>query len=461
MEKTILRQRWERAATDEDLHQQASAFCRGYQDFLNHAKTERETISRTVSILKAHGFRAYDPAKELKPYDRIFRVHKNKAVCVAVIGEKGCKEGARIVTAHTDSPRIDVRANPLYEKAGMGFLKTHYYGLLKKYQWVTIPLALHGCVAKEDGSVLEVVIGEQDGEPKFCISDLLPHLSRGLPAKTMEDAITGEQLNVLVGSYGVRTEDSDVSVARRLFRLLKEKYDIEEEDFMSADLSFVPAFGADDLGFDKSMIGAYGQDDKVCAYPSLMALLKQEKPENTCVLMLADKEEVGNGSITGLDSQFPDYFMEELAQKDGMKLREVWMRSMAVSADVSSIYDPNYPEAFEATESSYINGGVILQKYSGKAGKTDTNEANAEYLGFMRNMLNETGVCWQIGELGKIDVGGGSTLSDSLARRCVDVVDLGVPLLSMHSPYEVVGKQDIYMFYKAIDGFLSTKRWKE
>ena len=458
MEERILKKRWEISVTDESIQREAFVFCRRYQDFLNHAKTERETVQETVSILKDYGFKEYDDKTELKPYDRIFRVHKNKAVCAAVIGEKGCREGMRIVTAHTDSPRIDVRPNPLYEEAGMGYLKTHYYGSIKKYQWVTIPLALHGAIAREDGTVLEISVGEKEGEPKFCISDLLPHLSKGLPAKTMDDGITGEHLNVLIGSYGKRTENSTVSVARQLFELLKEKYDISEEDFMSAELSFVPAFRAEDLGFDRSMIGAYGQDDKVCAYPSLMALSDQQKPENTCVLVLADKEEVGNGSTTGLDSRFFDYFVEDLAEQDGMKLREVFIKSIAISADVSSAYDPNYAEAFETTSSAYLNGGVILQKYSGKTGKTDTNEADAEFLGFVRRALNENGVLWQVGELGRIDVGGGSTLSKCISKRCVDVVDLGVPLLSMHSPYEVAAKNDIYMFYKGINGFFKVKR---
>lgn len=458
MEERILKKRWEISVTDERIQKESFTFCKGYQDFLNHAKTERETVSSTVSILKEHGFKEYNGIAELKPYDRIFRVHKNKAICAAVIGEKGCTEGVRIVTAHTDSPRIDVRPNPLYEEAGMGYLKTHYYGLLKKYQWVTIPLALHGVVAKEDGTILEISVGEKEGEPKFCVSDLLPHLSRGLPTKTMDESITGEHLNVLVGSYGTRMENGTVSVVRQLFELLKEKYDISEEDFMSADLSFVPAFQAEDLGFDRSMIGAYGQDDKVCAYPSLMALINQQRPENTCVLVLADKEEVGNGSTTGLDSRFFDYFIEDLAEQDNMKLKEVFLRSIAISADVSSVYDPNYAEAFEKTGSAYMNGGVILQKYSGKAGKTDTNETDAEFLAFVRRVLNEFGVLWQIGELGRIDVGGGSTLSKCISRRCVDVVDLGVPLLSMHSPYEVAAKNDIYMFYKGINGFYKVKR---
>ena len=458
LENRILKKRWEMSVTDTKIQEESSEFCEDYKAFLNHAKTERETVKETVSVLKKHGFREYRGTEDIKPYDRIFRVHKNKAVIAAVIGKKGCREGARIVTAHTDSPRIDVRPDPLYEEAGMGLLKTHYYGMIKKYQWVTIPLALHGVVAKENGDVLHISIGEKDGEPRFCISDLLPHLSKGLPEKTMKDAVTGEHLNVLAGSYGIKSGDGTVSVIWQLFDLLKKKYDITEEDFMSADLSFVPAFRADDIGLDRSMIGAYGQDDKVCLYPALMALIGQTEPENTCVLVMADKEEVGNGSTTGMNSRFFDYFMEDLAEREDMNLRDVFLNSIAVSADVSSVYDPNYPEAFEKTSSAYINGGVILQKYSGKEGKTDTNETNAEYLAFVRRAMNETGVIWQIGELGKIDVGGGSTLSKCISKHCIDVVDLGVPLLSMHSPYEVTAKNDIYMFYKGIDGFFRVKR---
>ena len=458
MNSMFLENKWKKSVTDEKIIKCAQEFCEGYKEFLNQAKTEREAVEVVEKILLEHGFKQFSEEESLNPGDRIYTIHRNKAISIAVIGKKGMKEGIRMAASHLDSPRIDAKPNPLYESGKLGYMKTHYYGLVRRYQWVTIPLALHGVVAKKDGTVVKICIGEKEGEPTFCISDLLPHLSRGLPDEPINAVITGEHMNVLTGSLATKDETGQLSIKNKVLQLLGEMYGMEEEDFCSSELCFVPAYPAADVGFDRSMIGAYGQDDKVCAYPSLMALFDQKIPENTCMLILADKEEIGNHSTTGMDSKYFDYFVEDLAKKEQIALRDVFRRSIAISTDVSSMFDPDYAQAFDEKNVGYINGGAILQKYSGKLGKSETSDANAEFLGWLRNAFATQDVLWQIGEIGKVDLGGGGTLSKPIADRDIEVADFGVPLLSMHSPYEVTGKNDIYMLYKGVKGFFEAER---
>lgn len=458
MTSAFLEDGWKRSVTDEKVIAAAKSFCEGYKEFLNASKTERETVETVEEILKKNGFIPLGQAETLYPGDRVYEIHRNKAISTAIVGEKGVKEGIRLIAAHIDSPRIDLKPSPLYEEGGLVYFKTHYYGMLRKYQWVTIPLALHGSVVKKDGSTVRMRVGEKAGEPQFCVSDLLPHLARGMQAAPVDEIITGERLNVIAGSLAAQRGGRGPDPKEKTLQLLQELYGMEEEDFCSAELSFVPAYQAADVGFDRSMVGGYGQDDRVCAYPSLMAFLEQKTPENTCVLVLADKEEVGNGSVTGMDSRYFDYFVEDLAEREGVRLRDVFRRSIALSCDVTSMFDPDYRDAFDEKNVGYANAGAVLQKYSGREGKTQTSDANAEFLGWLRRIWEENQVIWQIGELGRIDLGGGGTLSKCIANRYIEVVDFGIPLLSMHSPFELAAKNDIYMFYKGVRAFLGAQR---
>lgn len=426
-------------------------FCEDYKDFLDRSKTEREAVHSWLSQMNELGFAAYDRTVSYRAGDRIYYNQKNKAMILAVVGENGLKKGVRLAAAHIDSPRLDVKPAPVYDEDGLVFLKTHYYGTLRKYQWVAIPLALHGCVCLRDRTVKEICIGEKEGEPRFAISDLLPHLAGGLPVRPVDEVITGERMNVIIGSGSPYAAGGDLKAS--IMRLLKEYCGIGEEDFVSAELCFVPAFPSVDVGIDRSLIGAYGQDDTVCAYPAVRALCDLEVPENTCIVVLADKEETGNGSITGMDSTYMDDFIEDLADGEGMKLRHVYAMSRSLSVDVSSAFDPNYAEAFDPANTAYLNRGPILQKYSGLRGKSETSDASAEYLGEIREILERYQIPFQTGEIGKVDCGGGKTISRCLATRNLETVDLGVPVLSMHAPFEITAKRDIYLLYRAIHAF--------
>jgi aspartyl aminopeptidase len=442
--------------TDEQL-QEADAFCEGYKEFIGAAKTEREVAAYAVKLAKEHGFVEYEETKRYRPGDKVYYNNREKAVILAVIGEDGASDGVRITAAHIDSPRLDLKPHPLYEKDGFAMFKTHYYGGLKKYQWTAIPLSMHGRAVLKDGTRVDLCIGEEPGEPQFCVTDLLPHLAADQMQKTLSKAIEGENLNILTGSRPVRAGEGENLLKLNVMKLIHDKYGMTEEDFVSSDFEFVPAFRAVDVGFDRSMIGAYGHDDRVCAYPALMAVLNAETPKHTVLTVLADREEIGSEGNTGLNSQFLRYFIADLAESDGFRPRRVLSRSKCLSADVAAGYDPNYAEAYEPSNSCYLNGGVGMCKYTGSRGKSGTSEATAEFVAEVRGLFEKNGVLWQIGELGKVDGGGGGTVAMYIAGMNVDVVDIGVPVLSMHSPFEVVSKLDVYMTYQGIKAFYEAK----
>lgn len=429
-------------------------FGEGYKKFLNEAKTEREVVSYILREVVEADFREFDKSKKYKPGDRIYYVNRNKSIILAVIGRNGLKNGARMSIAHIDSPRLDLKPNPVYELNDLAMFKTHYYGGIKKYQWLAIPLSLHGRIIKKDGSYVDINIGEKDDEPCFCITDLLPHLAREQMSKTVSKFITGENLNVLIGSLPFKEGTGSELVKLNILRIINEKYGIIEEDFLSAELELVPAFKAKDVGFDRSMIGGYGHDDRSCAYPSFRAILEARVPENTAIVALADKEETGSDGNTGMASSFLRYFIADLAKSEGLSARSVLPLSKCLSSDVNAAFDPTYSGEYEASNSCYINRGVVITKYTGSGGKGGTSDASAEFMGEIRSILNKANILWQTGEIGKVDGGGGGTIAKFVANLNADVVDVGVPVLSMHAPFEVISKIDLYMVYKAICEFL-------
>ena len=431
----------------------ADSFCEGYMSFLDAAKTEREAVSRAVELAEMNGFTPYAPGKAYAPGAKIYYNNRGKAIILAVIGQTGLSDGARIIAAHIDSPRLDLRPNPLYEQDGEAFFKTHYYGGIKKYQWTAIPLALHGVVVLKDGTAVKICIGEAPDEPKFVISDLLPHLAAEQMKKTMSEGVAGEDLNVIVGSRPFDDSDEAQNIKLNILNILFEKYGMTEADFLSAELEVVPAFGACDIGLDRSLIGSYGHDDRVCAYPALMALLDTELPLHTTLCVLTDKEETGSEGNTGLVSSYMAYFIKALARAEGLEGEDVLSRSKCLSADVNAAFDPNFPSVFEKNNTAFLNRGVVVTKYTGSRGKSSTNDAPAEFLAEIRRLFDDTGVCWQIGELGKLDAGGGGTVAKYVARHNIEVVDVGVPVLSMHAPFEVVAKFDVYAAYRAFFEF--------
>ncbi|WP_411678102.1 aminopeptidase [Caproicibacter sp.] len=440
----------------EEKAEQADRFCEGYRSFIGRAKTEREVACFAIEAAEKAGFVPYEQGKHYQPGDRVYYNNRNRAVILAIIGEEGCRDGVRIAAAHIDSPRLDLKPHPLYEKDGLALFKTHYYGGIKKYQWTAVPLSLHGRVVLKDGTHVDLRVGEEPGDPQFTVTDLLPHLASEQMQKTLSKAIEGENLNILAGSRPVRVEEGENLVKLNLMKILNEKYGMTEEDFVSADLELVPAFGAVDIGFDRSMIGAYGHDDRVCAYPALMAALQMKTPKHTVLSVLADKEEIGSDGNTGLNSQFMRYFIADLAEAEGLEGRHVLSRSKCLSADVTAAYDPNYADVYETANSCFLNGGVGMCKYTGGRGKSGSSEASAEFVSEIRRLFEANGVLWQIGELGKVDAGGGGTVAMYVANLNVDVVDIGVPVLSMHSPFEVVSKLDIYMTYEGIRVFFES-----
>lgn len=451
----------------------ADEFSEGYKSFLNNAKTEREAVEASIELLKKNGFSEFDPDKKYSAGDKVYFNNRKKSLIAAVFGSESLKNGVKIAAAHIDSPRLDLKPSPLYEADDLALFKTHYYGGIKKYQWVAIPLALHGVIAKKDGTVVNISIGENEGEPKFVISDILPHLGAEQGKRTLSDGIKGEELNVIVGSRhfkgGNALSDEEKCIIKlagtyfgiaersliklNILNILNEKYGITESDFLSAELEVVPAFKADDIGFDRSMIGAYGHDDKVCAYPALLAALKCENPIHTVLTVLADKEEIGSEGNTGLVSDFMKNFIYRIAKAEGLDGYDVLSKSECVSADVNAAYDPTFSDVFESKNASFMNRGVVVTKYTGSRGKSGTNDASAEFMGKMRKILDGAGVIWQIGELGKVDAGGGGTVAKYISQLDVDVVDIGVPVLSMHAPYEVISKLDLYMAYRAFYEF--------
>ena len=423
-------------------------YCSLYKTFLHQGKTERECARVAVELAEKAGFKPYERGMELKPGDRIYRVNRGKSVMLAVIGKQSLEKGAQIVAAHIDSPRLDLKPNPLYEDSELAFFKTHYYGGIRKYQWVTIPLELHGVVAKKDGTVVEVRLGE-DQEPKFVITDLLPHLGGEQGKKPLNEAVPGESLNILLGSCPSGEEDEKDRVKVQILEKLYEKYGITEDDFTSAELEAVPAAAPTDIGLDASLIGAYGHDDRVCGFAALQGILELAEPEKTAVCMLADKEEIGSMGVTGMQSAAFDTFLHDLCDGQGVPLRACFENSFCLSCDVTAAYDPNFPEVFEKRNAAFVNHGVGLCKYTGARGKSGASDASAETVAYVRRVLDQADVLWHISELGKVDAGGGGTVAMYMANRNIATLDAGVPVLSMHAPFETVAKLDCYMTYKA------------
>ena len=433
--------------------QKADEFCKGYMTFLSEAKTERECNSWVIEKAKQNGFTEFDKNGSYKPGDKVFVNNRGKAVILAVFGKKSTAEGVKIVASHIDSPRLDLKPTPLYEDGEIAYFKTHYYGGLRKYQWAAIPLSLHGVFVKKDGSVINVSLGDKEGEPQFVITDLLPHLAKEQAKRTLSDGIRGEELNILIGSRPFNSDKGSELVKLNILKLINEKYGVTENDFISAELELVPAFPVRDIGFDRSMIGAYGHDDRVCAYPAMQALFALDVPEHTAVTVLADKEEIGSDGNTGLNSSYLKYFISDIAELEGLKGRHVLGKSECLSADVNACFDPTFPSVHDKYNAAFLNHGGVVTKYMGARGKSGTSDANAEFVGKIRAILDENNVCWQIGEMGKVDEGGGGTVAMYIANLDVNVVDLGVPVLSMHAPFEVVAKADVYSTFKACEAF--------
>ena len=430
-------------------------FCEGYIDFLNACRTEREANAFVKELAKSRGYKEFNPKGKYKPGDKVYYDVHNKSLILTTFGKKSIAAGTKIVAAHIDSPRLDLKPNPLYEDEELGYFKTHYYGGIKKYQWPTVPLALHGVIYRKDGSCVTVRIGDEAGDPKFVITDLLPHLDR--EDRSMRKVIAGEALNILIGSRPFGKEKGDKLVKLNLMKLLNEKYGIVESDFLSAELEAVPAFPASDIGFDRSLIGSYGHDDRVCAYPAVMAAFDAKKPEYTTVTVITDKEETGSDGNTGLQSAYLKQFISDLGALEKVPGRDVLRASECLSADVNAGFDPTFSQAFEKNNSAYLNKGIVLTKYTGSGGKGGTNDANAEFVSKIRTIFDKSATVWQVGELGKVDEGGGGTVAKYIANLGVSVVDVGVPVLSMHAPFEIVAKTDVYMAWKGFKAFLESK----
>ena len=436
-----------------------------YRNFLNVGKTERECVKETIRLAKANGYENLDDIiarqDSLKAGDKVYAVNMNKEIALFTIGSESLEKGMRILGAHIDSPRLDLKQNPLYEDSEMALLDTHYYGGIKKYQWVTIPLALHGVVAKKDGSVIEISIGEKEDDPVVCISDLLIHLAGKQMEKKASEVIEGEDLNVLVGNRPLTSDEDEElkdAVSAYVLQILKEQYDMEEEDFLSAEIEVVPADRARDCGLDRSMILAYGQDDRICAYTSLVAMLEAGPQEKTCCCLLVDKEEIGSVGATGMQSAFFENTVAELMNCMGsfseLGLRRALRNSKMLSSDVSAAFDPNFPSFFEKKNAAHFGHGLVLNKYTGSRGKSGSNDANAEYIGHLRRIFDDNGVAFQMSELGKVDMGGGGTIAYICALYGMEVIDSGVALLSMHAPMEISSKADIYEAKKGYLAFL-------
>lgn len=453
---------WEHS---ENEIRKAYDLCENYKEFLDKGKTEREFAAYVEKELLKNGFEniqdLFKKGKKLQKGAKVYYINKHKAVTFAVIGEKPIVEGINIVGAHIDSPRIDIKQNPLYEDSGLVLLKTHYYGGIKKYQWVAIPFSLHGVIVKGDGTKIEVCIGEDDNDPVFTITDLLPHLAQDQMQKKAVEVIKGEGLNLLVGSRPYNDKKIKDKIKLNILKLLNDKYGIVEEDFLSAELEVVPAFKAKDVGLDRSMIGAYGQDDRVCAFTCVKAMLELKNLEKTALCVLSDKEEIGSTGNTGAQSDFLKNFISKLlymtnANYSDVLLNECFENSHMLSADVNPGVDPTYSDVYEKKNASFMGNGVVVQKYTGSRGKYDASDANAEYLGLIRKLFNEKGIIWHTAELGKVDQGGGGTIAQYIANKGVEVVDCGVPILSMHAPLEITSKIDVYMCYKSMKVFLES-----
>lgn len=449
---------WDRLSEAEKV--KIMAFTGDYVKFLNAAKTEREVIGEAIRHISNIGFRPLDGTVKLKAGDRIYAVNRHKALIAAVVGKRQLEYGLNVIGAHADSPRLDLKPLPVFEDGDMVFFKTHYYGGIKKYQWLSVPLALHGIIVKANGDPVQVLIGEKPGDPVFTIPDLLPHLAKDQMDKKMADAVPGENLNILVG--GIPLPDSELKNRFKLAILdyMHREYNVIEEDLISAELELVPAWPAVDIGLDRSFVGGYGQDDRVCVYTALRALAETTVPERTALVLLSDKEEIGSNGNTGMKSAFFTNTVREITARcvsnyNELTVHRVLVNSFALSADVNAGFDPNYGEVSEKMNTARLGAGVVLTKYTGSKGKYESNDAHAEVVALVRKLFNEAGVIWQTGELGKVDQGGGGTIAHLLADHGMDVLDCGVALLGMHSPFEVTSKADVYMAYKGYKAFLS------
>ena len=434
--------------------EEAAAFCEGYKEFLDKGKTERECVKLAEEMLKAAGYQLFDESVKYLPGDKIYTVNRKKALVISTIGTRPVAEGVRINGAHIDVPRLDLKPNPVYEKDELAYFKTHYYGGIRKYQWGATPLSLHGVVVKKNGEIVEINVGEKEGEPVFCLTDLLPHLAKDQDKRSLGEGLKGEEMNVIIASLPFEdTEELKEAVKLTALQMLYEQYGITEGDFYRAELELVPAFKASDVGLDRSLIGAYGQDDRVCAYTALMAEIQAKAPTYTTVTILSDKEEIGSDGNTGMGSEYVKHYIEFLAQMQDTDPKIVFRNSICLSSDVNAAFDPTFPEVYERNNSCRMNHGCVLTKYTGSRGKYSSNDASAELMAKVIAIMEENGVYWQAGELGAVDVGGGGTIAKYVALMNIDVVDLGVPILSMHSPFELSSKLDVYNTYKAFEAF--------
>ncbi len=433
------------------------SFCEGYMDYLNKAKTEREFIAEAKKKAEENGFKDLNTIQNLQSGDKVYFINRNKSMYLAVIGKQPIENGLHIVGAHVDSPRLDLKPNPLYEDGELAYFNTHYYGGIKKYQWTAIPLSIHGVIVKTNGEKITVNIGEDEKDPIFTITDLLPHLAKEQVSKKLAEAIEGENLDLLVGSIPYKDTESKEKVKLNILNLLNQKYGITEADLQSSELELVPCFKARSLGFDMGLVAAYGQDDKVCSYTALTALMEVNEPQKTAVCILSDKEEIGSMGNTGMESHVFDYFISELLNKRGENrvnlLDKVFCYSKMLSSDVDAAFDPLYSNVSDKNNSGYLSKGLTLNKYTGSRGKSGASDANAEYVAWVRDLFEKNKIKYQMSELGKVDVGGGGTIAYILANKGVDVIDCGVGVLSMHAPYEVTSKYDIYTAYRAYKAF--------
>lgn len=438
--------------SDEALDK-AEDFSVGYKKFMDAAKIEIEAVKEAIALLEKNGYHPFERGKKYQPGERFYYNNRGKSLIFGTMGKRPIEKGVKILAAHVDSPRLDIKPSPLFENCELGYLRPHYYGGIKKYQWTAIPLALHGAVILKDGRKIEIKVGEDENDPVFYINDLLPHLAAEQMAQNAAKVIEGEQLNVLVGGLPYADEDVKEKIKLTVLSILNEKYGMCEEDFLSAELSAVPAFKARDVGFDRALIGAYGHDDRVCSYPALMSVVENES-EHTVLAMLVDKEEIGSEGTTGLQCEVYEDLMEEIAIAFGANFRKVKAASKCLSADVTAAYDPNFAGAYEKKNAAMISCGAGICKFTGSRGKSGSNDASAEFLGEVRQMFAKEGVVWQTAELGKVDIGGGGTVAKYVANMNIDTVDIGVPVVSMHAPYEVISKADLYSNYRAFVAFM-------
>lgn len=442
---------------DEKLMKEIFDYAEGYKTFIDEGKTEREACAYVEKAAIAQGYRPFCFGEKLKAGDKVYYNNRGKSIFLIRVGKNDiAKDGVRIIASHIDSPRLDLKQVPLYESDGIAFAKTHYYGGIRKYQWATIPLALHGAVALKNGKMLNVRIGEEENDPVFYISDLLPHLAAKQNAKPLGEAIGGEDLNIWLGNipYVAAENDKDKTVKENLLKILNEKYGMVEADFLSAELSLVPAYKAKDIGFDRGLIGAYGHDDRVCSYPAYTALFDAENDDRSVMVVLADKEEIGSEGTTGMQCAIFSDLLDELARSFDTTSAAIRANSKCLSADVNAGYDPNFGDVLEKQNATYVSHGAGVTKFTGARGKSGSSDASAEYMGYIRKLFDDNGVIWQTGELGKVDVGGGGTVAKYIANMNIDTVDIGVAVISMHAPYEVISKADLYENYLAFRAFI-------